>query len=295
MPSVTLLVNPVAGNGRATRVARLADARLRSRGARVDVVTGSTAEECGANAAAALAGGTDVLAVVGGDGLVHLAAQLLARTDTPLAVLPAGTGNDFARALGIPLGAPEAAADLVLDGAHRTVDLGRLDERWFCTVVTSGFDSLVAERVTHMRWPRGRARYNLAILAELARLRPRTYELTLDSERIHTEAILVTVGNGPSYGGGMRICPSAALDDGKLDVTVVGPVTRRRLVRVFPTIYRGTHVHYPECRTFRARRVRVAAPDVWAYADGERAAPLPLAAEAVPGALRVLVPGHPTP
>lgn len=284
-PKIVLLVNPVAGDRRGTRMAEAAARRLRHRGARVEVVTGSSAVDCRSNAAIALRRGSDVVAVVGGDGMVHLAAQLLAGTEVPLAVLPAGTANDFARTVGVPLRDPQRAADLVLDGTDRALDLGRVGDRWFCTVLTGGFDSRVAERAGRIRRPKGRIRYNLATLLEVRRLRPLPFELEIDSRRVHTEATLVSVGNGPCYGGGMRICPAAELDDGLLEVSVVGPVSRRRLVRLFPLLYRGRHVDLPEVQTFRGRRVSVSAPDTWAYADGERLASLPLVARAVPSAL----------
>lgn len=296
---VALLVNPVAGGKHGTSIAATAAGRLRARGVDVEIVTGRDAAEAAEQARRCVGSGTDVLAVVGGDGLVHLALQAAAGTDTALAVLPAGTGNDFARTLGIPRRDPAAAADLILDGGRRTVDLGRSSvpddagrpaPQWFATVLTSGFDSLVVDRANRMRRPRGRMRYNIALLAELGLLRPRAFTLEADGERHELEAVLVAVGNGASYGGGMRICPQAALDDGKFSVTVVGAANRRTLLRVFPQVYRGTHVTHPLVRTFTARRIRLHTDDMRGYADGEPVGRLPLEAETVPGALRVVVP-----
>jgi diacylglycerol kinase (ATP) len=141
-----------------------------------------------------------------------------------------------------------------------------------------------------MRWPVGRFRYDLAMLAELAALRPITYTVAFDDapER-EIEATLIAVGNGSSYGGGMRICADAVMDDGLFDVCVVGPCSRSTLLRVFPRVYRGTHPSHPVVTVHRAARVRLAAADVTGYADGERIGPLPLEAETVPGALRLLV------
>ncbi|MCX2967398.1 MULTISPECIES: diacylglycerol kinase [Streptomyces] len=296
--TVALLVNPAAGGRRGAEVAARAARRLLAAGARVDVVAGRDAGEAREGARACVAAGTDVLAVAGGDGMVHLALQEVAGTDTALAVLPTGTGNDFARVLGVPTRDPAAAADVVLGGVRRTLDLGRATSlaaggrgHWFGTVLTSGLDSLVTDRANRMRWPRGRARYNLATLLELAVLRPLPFTLEVDGGAPEEfEAVLVAVGNTTTYGGGMRVCPHAAPDDGRLSVTVVGPAGRGRLVRAFPRLYRGTHATHPLVRTFHARSVLVHTPRMRAYADGEPLGALPVRAEAVPGAVRVLVP-----
>lgn len=295
---VALLVNPVAGRSRGDGLALAAADRLRTRGAEVEVIAAPDADAARTRARRCAEEGADALAVVGGDGMVNLALQALARAPgTPLAVLPAGTGNDFARVLGIPRHRPKEAADLILDGVPRDLDLGRitgdgLPPRWFGTVLTSGFDSLVTDRANRMRHPRGRMRYNLAMVAELGLLRPLPFTLELDGERHEIEATLIAVGNTTTYGGGMRICPHAAPDDGRLAVTVVPAVGRATLLRVFPKVFRGTHVERPDVRTFGARRVRLDTPDMRAYADGEPLGTLPLEAECVPSAVRVLVPPH---
>lgn len=287
--TITVLTNPTAGNGRAARVSEVVVARLRERGSRVVTIEGRTPGDALESTKRAVRAGTDALVAVGGDGLVNLALQAVATTTTPLAVAPAGTGNDFARLLGVPLGDPAAAADIVGVGRIRTMDLGRVDGRWFATVLSSGFDSLVTERANRLRWPRGPLRYNIAMLLELSRFRPIPYRLELDDLSFDVDATLVTVGNGPTYGGGMAICPGARADDGLLDVTVVRASSRTRLVRLFPTLYKGTHISLPEVDTYRATRVTLTAPGMVAYADGERFPPLPVCAEVVPHAVNVLV------
>jgi diacylglycerol kinase (ATP) len=289
--TVALLVNPTAGRGRGARLAGPVAARLRALGLRVDVVAGTDAADGLARARARVAAGVDALVALGGDGLVHLALQAVAGTPTPLGVVPAGTGNDFARMLGVPLADPMAAVEVVAAGRHRAVDAGRTGDRWFAGVLGAGFDSVVTERANRMRWPTGRARYDVAVLAELRTFRPVPFVLELDGRACHTEAMLVAVGNGPSYGGGMRICPGADPADGLLDVTVLGPVGRAELLRVLPRVYSGGHVGHPAVTVHRARRVSLAAPGVVAYADGERIGPLPVTCEVVPAALRVLAPG----
>jgi diacylglycerol kinase (ATP) len=286
---IALLVNPVSGKGRGARLLAPVGERLRSAGVDVDVIVGRDADEAFDLVRTVVASdpGVDGVVAVGGDGLVNLAVQVVAGTGVPLGIIPAGSGNDIARALGIPRGDPVAAADLVLAGTTRAVDLGRADGRWFAGVLGSGFDSMVNERANRMSWPTGRSRYNLAILAELRVFRPVPFVLELDGERWETEAMLVAVGNGSSYGGGMRVCPDARLDDGLLDVTVLGPISKPEFLRVFPSVYKGTHVHHRAVTVRRARTVVLSSPGVTAYADGERVAALPVRCDAVPAALQV--------
>ncbi|MCX5282245.1 diacylglycerol kinase [Streptomyces sp. NBC_00198] len=292
---ITLFVNPTAGRGRGAHAAQPAASAFRAAGFSVRTVVGEDAADGLARARAAVAEGTGALVAVGGDGMANLALQAVAGTDTPFGLVPVGTGNDFARALGLPLRAPAAAARLTADALTedrlRSVDLGRVDGTWFGTVLASGFDSRVNDRGNRMRLPVGRFRYDLAMLAELAAFRPFAYRLTLDGgETREIEATLVAVGNGSSYGGGMRICPGADLGDGLFDVTVVGNCGRATLLTVFPKVYRGTHVDHPVVTVHRAARVELVAAGVTGYADGEPLGALPLTAECIPGAVRVALP-----
>lgn len=287
---IALLVNPACGGHRGLRLVAPVVDRLRAAGAQVRVLCGRDPADTDRLAREAVERRPDVLAVVGGDGVVNAAVQAVAGTKVAVGVIPAGTGNDVARSLGIPRDDHAAAADVVARGPVRTIDAVRCDGRWFAGVAGAGFDSMVTERANRMTRPRGQARYIAALAAELRVLRPWPFTLKLDGRTWQTEAVLVAVGNGVSYGGGMRICPNAALDDGMLDVTVVGPVSRRELVRFFPLVYQGRHLGHPAVTTLRARTVSLAGPDVTAYADGEPFGPLPVTCEAVPSALHVLVP-----
>lgn len=293
MRSVTVLTNPHAGGGHPREVAAAATTRLRERGLEVTEIEGTSPQDALALIRAAVSAGTDALVAVGGDGLINIAWQALAGTAVPLGIVPGGTGNDHARLFHIPVDDPVAAADVVADGRVEAIDLGRVHTgagaHWFGTVLASGFDSLVTERANRMRRPRGPMRYNLAMLAELASLRAIPYRIVLDDRTLEVEAAMVSLGNGTSYGGGMRIAPAASLTDGLFEVIVVAPGSRTRLVRLFPTVYKGTHVDLDEVQVFRSRRVRLEAPGIVAYADGERIAPLPLDALTVPGAGRVIV------
>jgi diacylglycerol kinase (ATP) len=168
------------------------------------------------------------------------------------------------------------------------VDLARSGSRRFVTVLAAGFDAVVNERANAMTWPRGQMRYNLATVAELRTFRPIPYVLELDGRPQTLEAMLVAVGNGPSFGGGLRITEGAVLDDGLLDVVIIKPMSKAGLVRTYPKLFRGTHVTVPQYEHHRVRTVTVAAPGIVSYADGERFGPLPLTVECEPGALRVL-------
>ncbi|HEY1117714.1 MAG TPA: diacylglycerol kinase family protein, partial [Acidimicrobiales bacterium] len=226
--------------------------------------------------------------VCGGDGMVNLALQAVARTDVPLGVLPAGTGNDFARYFDLPLRDGAAAAVRIIHGRSREVDLARIGDRWFGGVLAAGFDAVVNERANRMRWPKGQMRYNLATLAELRVFEPLRYVLELDGAERVVEAMLVAVGNGPSFGGGMRIAEGADLHDGLLDVVLIKPMSRVELVRTFPKLFDGSHVTHPQFERHRVRRVSIAAPGIVGYADGERFGALPLTVESVPNAVKVI-------
>ncbi|WP_101257204.1 diacylglycerol kinase [Streptomyces barkulensis] len=296
---ITLFVNPTAGGGRGAGAAQPAARALRAAGFPVRTVVGTDADDALTRARRAVRGGTGALIAVGGDGMTSLALQAVAGTDTPLGVVAVGTGNDIARSLGLPVRDPAGAGRVIAralgEGRSRSIDLGRVGGRWYGSVLASGFDSRVNDRANRMRWPAGRLRYDAAILAELAGLRTVPYRIALDDgPPLETDATLVAVGNGPSYGGGMRICADARLDDGLLDVTVVGECDRTTLLRVFPRVYRGTHLAHPAVTVHRAAKVTLEAATpgekVTGYADGEPLGPLPLTVEAVPAAVRVLVP-----
>lgn len=244
-------------------------------------------------AAEAVERGDDVLAVLGGDGTAHVAAQAVAGTATALAVLPTGSGNDLATALSIPADPVQAARHItqaLRTGQRRRIDLGRIEGAVaFTTVLCTGFDAAVNKRANAMRWPPGPRRYELAVLAEVAALTPRPVRVRTKTTEVALEAILVAVGNGSCYGGGLRICPDATLTDGLLDVIVIAAVSRRRLLKVFPALRTGGHVHEPEVTVLRAETVRIDGEPGWpVYADGEPQDTLPVTVHCEPGALTVV-------
>jgi diacylglycerol kinase (ATP) len=292
---VAVLINPTAGRHRHHHQIPAVIERLRAGGRPVNLLHTSSAETALAACHEAVAGGAAALVAVGGDGTVNLAMQAVAGTGVPFGAVPGGTGNDFVREIGLPvdmLAAAAAIADALDAGTSTPVDLARMDAggtaRWFGAVLGAGFDAIVNERANRMRFPRGPRRYDVAIVAELLRLRPRRYRLRLDDETLELDAVLVAVGNTPSYGGGMRICPDASAYDGLLDVVVAGAVSRTTLLRIKPRVYQGTHLDHPKVTSYRAKVVGIEAEGITAYVDGERTVPLPVTATAVPGALHLL-------
>lgn len=285
---VALVVNPTSGKRKGNEIARRAAERLVQAGHDVTEVL----SEGGSSALGALekvlVEPIDIVVIVGGDGALHDVLPALIDRDITVAMVPAGTGNDVARQLGV--GEPDRALEALAAGRVQTIDVIAVgDDRFVATVVASGFDSKVNERANAMRWPRGNMRYNRAILAELRSFKPLDFTITADGHVLERQAMLVAVANMPSFGGGLRIGEGACDDDGELDVIVIHPVSTLKLLRVFPMLYRGTHTKLPEFERIRAREVTWSSPGIVAYGDGERIGPLPLTARVVPGALRMIV------
>ena len=287
---IALLTNPTSGKGKGARIVDEVLPRLRDAGFLVRNLVGRDADEAQDLARQCVADGVESLVVVGGDGMVHLALQAVAGTETRLGLIPAGTGNDVARYFDIARKDAASATDVVIGGKERRVDLARIGSRYFLTVLAAGFDAIVNERANEMTWPRGQMRYNLATLAELRTFKPISYVLDIDGDQHRFDAMMVAVGNGPSFGGGLRITEGALLDDGLLDVVIIRPMSKFELVRTYPKLFKGTHIHHADYLHHHAKKITIAAPGITAYADGERIAALPLTVEVAPLALRMLVP-----
>jgi diacylglycerol kinase (ATP) len=236
--------------------------------------------------------GVDALVVVGGDGMISLGVGIVAETSVGLGIVATGTGNDMARTLGLPIDdadASIAALKAALAADPRRIDLGRVRHgeltTWFACVLSAGFDAVVNERANRMTRPRGSHRYTIAMVRELLSFRPASYRLKVDGVPQTAEAMLVSVANGRSIGGGMKIVPQAEVDDGLLDLFVVDRMPRHRLLRVFPRVFRGEHLSLPEVHITRVRTVELDAEGIVAYADGERVGPLPVEVSVAPAAL----------
>ncbi|HEX3679886.1 MAG TPA: YegS/Rv2252/BmrU family lipid kinase [Galbitalea sp.] len=272
--------------------------RLRALGHDVVDLVEPTYLELIASARREIAKKPDALIVVGGDGMVNLGVNLVADTGVPLGLIPAGTGNDMARVLGIPHEDQAAALDVLIEALNhpaRVIDAGLVadaggETRWFGCMLSAGFDSIVNERANRMRHPKGASRYTIAMLLELVTLKPIQYKITHDGETFESGGMMMSVGNGVSLGGGMKVTPTALVDDGLLDILVVGPLTRIQFLRIFPKVFAGTHIEDPRVRIVKAKRIRIEADDVVAYTDGEPFAALPIDIEVRPGALLVFAP-----
>jgi len=231
--------------------------------------------------------------VAGGDGIVHQAFQHLAGTQCVLGIVPAGTGNDFASAIGLP--ADPVTAMTVALGPARRVDAIRVGDRWAASVLTFGFSVAVNERAERMRFPRGPSKYTIATLAELPRMAAEPVEITVDGTLHQLEASLVAVANTPMFGGGMKIAPGASPSDGLLDVVVVEDVGRLRLARLLSTAFDGSHVEHSEVIQFRGVEVGIGlrnnsgsgSLNAAVRADGEEFGTLPVVAVAEPSAISV--------
>lgn len=289
---IPVIANPSSGRGRTARLLPEVVAALADGGFQADVVLSRDAQHLREAVRTERDRGSERILICGGDGTLHLAVQELAGGDTGLGVIPAGTGDDNARTLGVPRRSVREATALAAQGPLTSVDLGHVatadgTRRFFLGVMSSGFDSLVNERANRMTRPSGDARYVVAILAELRTFRPVPYTAEIDGRAVSGEAMLVAVGNGASYGGGMRVCPEADPGDGMLDITWLHGVSKATFLRVFPRVFQGGHVRSRHVSTLRARHVRLDAPGQIVYADGEHVGPLPAQIEARPGALRV--------
>jgi len=291
MPGARFLVNPGGGRGRAGR--HLRELRELAAGAGVDVVLSRDVEHLRAEARRAAQEGLDRLLVAGGDGTVHHAIRGLEGGDCALAILPLGSGNDLAAALGVP-SALAAAAALGLHGERRRIDLARFGAVPFGCVAGVGFDSEVNRYANALRRLRGPLIYVWSVLRVLPRFRPPRVELTHAGGGYSGPAMFVAFANAPRYGGGMRIAPDARLDDGEMDVVVVKALPRTKLLRVFPRVFTGTHTRFPEIEIVRARRAEIALDrPLIAHGDGEpllEVGARPVTVEVVPNGLLVVAP-----
>ncbi|MGQ0825382.1 MAG: diacylglycerol/lipid kinase family protein [Actinomycetota bacterium] len=285
------IVNPAAGRGRTRKL--LEEITHAAKDAGADVEVSPEPEALGQIARDAVTTGRDLVAC-GGDGAVSEIAAIASAAGRRLAIVPTGAGNDFARELGYDTKHPLRAFDVLAHGRDRVVDLGRVNGRLYTCVTCSGFDSEAnrwANTVTRLS---GTALYVAAVLRTLMDYRPHPFRITVDGEVHETRAWFVAVGNGPAYAGGMRITPGAQMDDGLLDVTIVGATSRFEFLRTFPRVFKGTHVEHPKVQTARGARVELVSLDpaiaMEVYADGERVGPLPATMDAVRDALTVRVP-----
>ena len=293
---IRLVVNPSAGKGRALELLPQVVGTLRDGGADPEILLSRDFAEARTMIRRAVENAVDVLAVMGGDGMMHLGinatalAHLSGNSRTTLGMIPAGTGNDLCRGIGLDPQDAVAAAAIIAAGCTRAIDLARVGDTYIATVLATGFDALVNRRANQMPWPRGSTRYVAAVMAELPAFSPLHYRLTLDGQVREQQATLVAIGNTNAYGGGMLICPTADPYDGLLDVTIIHPVSRLKLLRLLPETYSGKFVRHQCVEQLQVREVTVEGPGLVGFGDGEMIAAAPLRVCSIPQALPVFVP-----
>lgn len=295
---VVLIVNPTSGGGRGWRVLGETLPLLRPAGLHPEVLLSINGDEPADIAREAVRHGHKTIVAVGGDGHAAKVAEGLIGTDATFAVLPAGSANDYARTIKMPVGNARAAVEALRARRTERVDTIKVTtnegERHFLNVVGTGFDAVVAARAERIPFGRGPARYVLAMVAELPRFKAAKIRLTIDGNTHEIPAMMVALANGTSYGGGMRVAPNASLTSGELEICVVGDLPKPDFLRAFPRVFRGTHVDHPAVTMLRGREVHIEADrPLRLIGDGEWCGSLPATVTIEPASLEVVVgPGY---
>ena len=287
----TIILNPASGRGRGAR----SEKQIRAALPDSEILETQKSGDAETFAFEAATRGQHV-AAAGGDGTLNdvLNGVLRVKQNTSIAVLPLGTGNDFARTLKIS--SLETALQTIRTGVARPMDVGvarsEMGERFFLNVAGAGFDAVVAKRINNGRFLRGTAAYVAAVLATLETFRAAELKLSCDGETENLRALLCAVANAQSYGGGMRIAPDALLDDGLFDVCTIADATPLEFVRAFPSVFAGKHLSHPKVTLRRAQSIRIESETPWpVLLDGELWGETPVEFTIVPRAVNVCVPG----
>lgn len=282
-----VIYNPAAGRGRARRKVSEVEERLRAGGARVDCEASASPADLVRLAAESSRARYDRIVVCGGDGTLNLALREFDLANGTLALIPMGSGDDFAKVTGIPRDI-EGACMNVLTGAVREVDVALANGIRYLGVAGLGFDSEVAEYANqHVRWLRGPAVYLYAILRVLPRFTPRPVRIRTDHGSRDQAIMFAAVGNSRQYGGGIRITPDAQIDDGLLDLCIVHETTRLQLLKTLPRAYTGAHVKSAFVEIGRGREFQFDSDQIMAvYADGEALTRTPVSFRIAPQRLK---------
>lgn len=294
MKPLGVLVNPAANRGRGVLVGDQVFELLQRAGiAAINLTSESAGQAREKSQVAISAQEISGVIAVGGDGTTQLGVNICVPNQLPLGIVPAGSGNDQARELGITLGDPAAAVANILESLDkpRRVDVMKVvtstRDFWSFGSISAGFDALCATTANGLRWPKGPNSYVAAMLLELPRFSPIDYSLTVDGEHRKISAMLCGVANVKNFGGGMRMSPGSDVTDGELEVFILHKVSRPRLLRIFPTVYKGQHINFPEVEIFKAKSIRVENEGFPMTADGELIGNAPFSVEVHPGGLQV--------
>ncbi|PIE21409.1 MAG: lipid kinase [Arachnia propionica] len=294
---ITVIANKQSGNGKAGRALPKIARRLHRElpDAEISIVTSKSyqdAENLTRTAALAAREG-DAVVVIGGDGMAHLGVNACANTAATLGIIPVGTGNDFARGVGVPT-AIDAAVTTIAEGYARVVDLAhisnsRFGQRYVGAVVSTGYDARVNRATNNSRIQFGALSYGYLALRELAAFQPLRYRLRIDGVERRIQAMLVAIANTGLFGGGMQIAPDANPADGLLDITIIHPTSRVTLLRMLPTIYSGGFVGHPAVERLQAHEVSVEGSELFVMGDGEELGEVPVSVRAAAGCLSIFV------
>ena len=282
--NVTLIANASAGSGHAQRSMMRAAELLRDEGIEPHLHVPPDRDGTLAAARAAVGKGHDAVIAIGGDGTVHDVLQSLVGTPVALGVIPTGSGDDVSGGLGLTTGSPSACTRAIIldlkEGSRRRVNVGEATtgdgtRKYFGSVLCTGFDARVNSRANTMPRLWGQ-RYTVAMIRELMTFRPLSYIVSQDGHPSEYSAMIVSVGNGPRYGGGMHICPDADPTDDLLDLVVLSRVSRARLLWSFRLVFSGSHVRLPFVQVSQVSSLVIECAGQTAFADGERLGPLPV-------------------
>ena len=295
MKPLGVIVNPAANRGRAAQVGDQVFDAFAKAGIAVINLSGASAEEA-KKKAEQLIQSQEIsgLVAVGGDGTSQLGVGIAVPNQIPLGLVPAGSGNDQVRELNLDLTDIPAAVQNIVDSldSPRRVDAMKVTvsgkEIWSIGSVSAGFDALCATRANSLRWPKGPNSYIAALLLELPHFNAIEYHLDIDGEKRVIEAMLCGVANVKNFGGGMMISPNSEITDGELEVFILHKVSRARLLRIFPTVYKGNHLRFPEIEIFKAKSIKITNKNYPVTCDGELVGTAPFSSEVHPGALQLL-------
>src|SRR3954449_9038127 len=283
------LVNPASAGGKTLKLLPRIEAALDGRRAAFRVEKTRSLEH-GAELALRAAEVGKIPVVVSGDGLLGAVGGAMAGAEAPLGLIPAGRGNDLARALGIQ-DEPEAAVEVVLGGASRRIDVGEANGKRFLGIASVGFDSACNRLANETHWLRGNSVYAYSMMRTLIGWRSARFTLAVGEERKRISGYFIAVANNSVYGGGMYIAPEAKIDDGEFDVVSIGEVGKLRFLWGLRDVLEGAHLEKDEVDVFRTPRLQIDASRPFpVYADGDHLSDLPVTLRVLPRSLSILVP-----
>ena len=278
--SYLVVINPAAGGGKGSRKGQNVIDYLQKMNLPFQKIQGASLSDCLRQVDAAISSAKfSTLVTVGGDGLIHALLERITRNNLTLLSISAGTGNDFAKSVGLHSKSIEYIFENIYQKTPKVIDLGLAKgpgyEKYFVQILSSGFDAHVNERANQFKRVKGKIKYVVAVLAELSLFKPLEYSMKWDEKTLNQKAMMAIVANGTNYGGGMRVCPHADQGDQMLDLMYVKHVSKLRLLVVFPRVFIGAHVNHPKIKFERASSFELYGETI-AFADGEFLGKLPV-------------------